>query len=207
MLARATGPRLAAEEGLLPCADGAFDLVLSCLALHWVDDLVGALVQIRRALKPDGLFVGALFGAGTLAELRQAFAEAEASRPEARIAPFAEIRDAGGLLARAGFQLPVADRDRLAVSYSDSWALMRDLRGMGEGNALTGRRRHFSRRGVFRAVAEHYRRAHGNADARIPASFEIVVLTGWAPGAGQPKPLAPGSAARRLSDALGGGGD
>ena len=205
MVRRAGRLAVVADEEFLPFAEASFDLVLSCLSLHWVNDLPGSLIQIRRVLKPDGLFLGALFGAGSLGELRAALHQAEeleAASGAPRISPFADIRDAGALLQRAGFALPVADRDRLMVSYGDPYKLMRDLRGMGETNALGARRRNFTGRNTLAAAADHYTAMHGDADGRIPASFEILLLTGWAPHADQPKPAAPGSATARLADAL-----
>ena len=180
MARRAGALTVAADEEFLPFAPASFDLVLSCLSLHWVNDLPGSLIQIRRALKPGGLFLGALFGAGSLVELRSAFERAEAGGAP-RLSPFADIRDAGALLQRSGFTLPVADRDNLSVSYGDPLALMRDLRGMGEANALSARRRNFTSPGLIRAAAAHYREMYGDDDGRVPASFEILQLTGWAP--------------------------
>lgn len=211
MVRRAGRLAVVADEEFLPFAEASFDLVLSCLSLHWVNDLPGSLIQIRRVLKPDGLFLGAMFGAGSLGELRAALDQAALDQDEARavaggggrISPFADIRDAGALLQRAGFALPVADRDTLMVSYGDPYKLMRDLRGMGESNALGARRRNFTGRNTLAAAANHYMATHGDADGRIPASFEILLLTGWAPHASQPKPAAPGSATARLADALG----
>ncbi len=205
MVHRAGGLAVVADEEFLPFAEASFDLVLSCLSLHWVNDLPGSLIQIRRVLKPDGLFLGAMFGSGSLGELRAALDQAdgrEADGAGRRISPFADIRDAGALLQRAGFALPVADWDTLMVSYGDPFKLMRDLRGMGETNALGARRRNFTGRNTLEATADHYTAMHGDADGRIPASFEILLLTGWAPHASQPKPAAPGSATVRLADAL-----
>lgn len=200
------GRVVVADEETLPFADGAFDLVLSCMGLHWVNDLPGALTQIRRCLKPDGLFLAALFGMGTLAELREVFLAAEAEMTGGagpRVSPFADLRDGAALLQRAGFALPVADADTIVVSYDDALALMRDLRGMGESNAATERpRRPLKRDTLFRA-AELYRRRFAQADGRVRARFQIIYLTGWAPHAGQPKALKPGSAKARLAPALG----
>ena len=185
--------------------DNSFDLIASLLSLHWVNDLPGALIRIRRALRPDGLFLAALFGAGTLAELRQAWATAEAQHEggvSPRVAPFAEVRDAGALLQRAGFALPVADLDAITVSYADAFALMRELRGMGETNALHERRKSFTRRATLMAAAEAYRVGFGDAEGRIPATFQVLWLTAWAPHASQQRPLRPGSAKARLADAL-----
>ena len=186
-------------------ADGSADLVVSLLSLHWVNDLPGALLRIRRILRPDGLFLAALFGAGTLTELREAWATAEAEEEggvSPRVAPFAELRDAGALLQRAGFALPVADLDAITVSYGDAFALMHELRGMGETNALHERRKSFTRRATLMAAAEAYRARFGDGEGRIPATFQVLWLTAWAPDASQQRPLRPGSAKARLADAL-----
>ncbi|MCC7016614.1 MAG: methyltransferase domain-containing protein [Rhodospirillales bacterium] len=196
-----------ADEEAVPFASGTFDLVLSALALHWTNDLPGALAQIRSSLKPDGLFLGALFGGETLKELRRALTEAEievAGGAGPRVAPFADVRDLGALLQRAGFALPVVDADMIPVSYADPLRLMRDLRGMGEGNAVAGRRKAFSRRGLFAAANERYRRGFVQSDGRLPATFQVVFLTAWAPHPDQPKPLRRGSAETSLAAALGG---
>lgn len=199
------GYRVVADEEFLPFAEGTFDLVMSNLALHWVNDLPGTLIQINRCLKPDGLLLATLFGGDTLAELRQALLEAEADLEggvSPRVSPFVDVRDAGGLLQRAGFALPVADSETITVTYDDPMKLMRDLRAMGESNALTDRRRTFSRPATLARAAAAYHQRHADADGRVPATFQIVTLTGWAPAAGQPKPLRPGSARTRLADAL-----
>jgi len=198
---------IVAEAEALPLAPGAFDLIVSALTLHWTNDLPGALLQLRHALRPDGLLLAALFGGETLGELRSAFLEAEVALEggaSPRVSPMADGRDLAGLLQRAGFALPVVDSDRLTVTYGDAFALMKDLRAMGETNALRERRRGFTRRDTLLRMVELYRDRHGGPDGRIPASFEIVTLTAWAPHASQPKPLRPGSAAARLADALGG---
>ncbi|HYC12773.1 MAG TPA: methyltransferase domain-containing protein [Stellaceae bacterium] len=197
---------LVAEAEALPFAPSSFDLVASALALHWTNDLPGALLQLRHLLRPDGMLLAALFGGETLTELRAAFLEAELELEggaSPRVAPMADARDLAGLLQRAGFALPVVDSDRLTVTYGDAFALMADLRAMGETNALRERRRGFTRRQTLLRMAELYRERHAGADGRIPASFEIVTLTAWAPHASQPKPLRPGSATTRLADALG----
>ncbi len=199
-------PTLAADEETLPFAPRSFDLIVSVLSLHWVNDLPGALIQIRRALKPDGLFLGAFLGGATLTELRTALIEAELAEEggaSPRVAPFAGLRDAGGLLQRAGFALPVADADRITVSYPDALALMRELRAMGESNTLRARRRGFTRPSTLARAAAIYGEKFAQPDGRVPASFEIVTLTGWAPHPSQPQPLKPGSATTRLADALG----
>ena len=192
-------------ETALPIADGSADLIVSVLGLHWIDDLPGALAQIKRALKPDGLFLGALFGAGTLKELRGALTEAELQArggAQARISPFADGYDAAALMQRAGFALPVTDVDRVTVRYPDLFALVRDLRAMGETNALAGVIRPLTRDIAARAAAVYAER-HAEADGRIPATFEIVQLAGWAPHESQQKPLPRGSAKMRLADVLG----
>ena len=184
---------------------GSADLIVSLMTLHWANDLPGALSQIRRALKPDGLFLGTLLGAGTLKELRGVLTEAELAErggAQARVSPFADGFDGAGLLQRAGFALPVADVDRLTVRYPDLFALIRDLRAMGETNVLAGAIRPLTRPIIARAAALYSER-HGEADGRIPATFEIVNLAGWAPHESQPKPLPRGSARVRLADALG----
>lgn len=195
-----------AVADLLDLGEGAHDLVIHGLALHWANDPVGQLIQCRRALRPDGLLIACLFGGQTLHELRAVLAEAEAAVTgglSPRVAPMAEIRDLGGLMQRAGLALPVADSQSLTVSYEGIFPLMRDLRAMGEGNALSDRRRHPTRRAVFLEAARLYAETFPAEDGRIRATFEIVTLTGWAPDSSQQQPLRPGSAAARLSDALG----
>ena len=203
---RLPGARLVPDDEVLDLAEGAHDLVVHALALHWANDPVGQLVQARRALRPDGLFLGVLFGGRTLHELRASLAEAEIAVTgglSPRVAPMGEIRDLGALLQRAGFALPVADGSALTVTYETPFHLMRDLRAMGEGNALAERHRHPAPRALFAEAARHYAAAFGREDGRIPASFEMIVLTGWAPDETQPRPLRPGSARTRLADALG----
>ena len=198
--------RLVADDERLPFRPESLDLVVSLLSLHWTNDLVGALVQIRRALKPDGLFIGALFGRGTLTELRQSLIEAEAEITGGaglRVSPFADGADAAGLLQRAGFALPVADVETVTVRYSHPLKLMADLRAMGETNALNERARQPLTRPVLARAFEIYLERFGLPDGRIPATFEIVNLTGWAPHPSQQQPLKPGSAKMRLADALG----
>ena len=194
-----------ADEEALPFRDASLDLVVSALALQFVNDLPGTLIQIRRALKPDGLFLAAMIGGESLAELRAAFAEAEAEIEggvSPRVAPFADLRYLGALLQRAGFALPVTDVDRVTVRYASPMALMHDLRRMGAGNALTERRRTPLRRATLRRMLEVYAERYADADGRIRATFEVVWLSGWAPHESQQKPLAPGSAKTRLADAL-----
>ena len=198
--------RVAADEEALPFADGSLDLVVSALALQFVNDLPGTLIQIRRALKPDGLFLAALIGGDTLTELREAFAAAESEIEggvSPRVAPFADVRELGALLQRAGFALPVVDSDRLTVRYDSVFALMRDLRRMGATNALSERRRVPLKRATLHAWRKSMRERFADADGRLRATFEIAWLSGWAPHESQQKPLKPGSAQARLADALG----
>ncbi len=183
----------------------AHDLLIHGLCLHSANDPVGQLVQARRSLLPDGLMIAALFGGQTLHELRSSFAKAEAELEggiSPRVAPMGDIRDLGGLISRAGLALPVADSQKLTVTYETPLHLMQDLRKMGEVNALTERRKTFTRRSTLNRMIEIYTDNFAQADGRIPATFEIVFLTGWAPSATQPKPLRPGSATTRLADVL-----
>lgn len=194
-----------ADEDTLALSPGEQDLVVHALALHWANDPVGQLVQCRRALRPDGLFMALMFGGQTLHELRASLAEAEAEVTgglSPRVLPMGEIRDLGGLLGRAGFALPVADSFTKTVLYRDAFHLMRDLRAMGEGNALQARLRHPTKRAVLVRAAAIYATRFGTPEGRIPATFEIICLTGWAAHESQQKPLRPGSAAARLADAL-----
>jgi SAM-dependent methyltransferase len=201
-----SGSPVAADEEALPFRDGSLDLVVSALALGFVNDLPGTLIQIRRALRPDGLLLASLAGGDTLTELRQAFAAAEVEIEDGispRVAPFADVRELGALLQRAGFALPVADVERLTVRYASPVALMHDLRRMGAANALVERRRRPLRRALLERMVAIYGERFSDPDGRIRATFEIVWLSGWAPHASQQKPLAPGSARQRLADALG----
>ncbi|NEX93976.1 methyltransferase domain-containing protein [Caulobacter sp. 17J65-9] len=205
MLANRPGPRVVVDEERLPFAPESLDLVVSTLALHWTNDLPGALVQIRRALKPDGLFLGAFFGGLTLTELRQALLQAEdeiRGGTGPRVSPFADAFDAAGLLQRAGFALPVSDVDRVTVRYSHPLKLLADLRTMGETNVLLDRPKRPLSRAVLARACEIYIERFAEADGRVPATFEIVTATGWAPHESQQKPLKPGSAKVRLADAL-----
>jgi SAM-dependent methyltransferase len=195
-----------ADEEALPFAEGSLDLLVSALALQFVNDLPGALIQIRRALKPDGLLLAALIGGDSLIELRSAFAAAESEMEggaSPRVAPFADIRELGGLLQRAGFALPVVDSERVTVRYDSALALMRDLRRMGATNILHERLRTPLKRGTLERVREIYADRFADADGRVRATFEIIWLSGWVPHESQQKPLKPGSAAQRLADALG----
>jgi SAM-dependent methyltransferase len=205
---RADRPELAvvADEEVLPLRDASLDLVVSALALQFVNDLPGTLIQIRRALVPDGLLLAALAGGDTLTELRQAFAAAEAEIEggiSPRVVPFADVRDMGALLQRAGFALPVTDVDRVTARYPSPIALLHDLRRMGAANPLVERSRRPLRRATLRRMVEIYGDRFSDRDGRVRATFEIVWLSGWAPHASQQKPLAPGSARQRLADALG----
>ncbi|CAA7621241.1 methyltransferase domain-containing protein [Magnetospirillum sp. SS-4] len=201
-------PTLAADEEWLPFAPASFDLVISSLSLHWVNDLPGTLAQIRRVLKPDGLFLAAVLGAGTLTELRQSLMEAELAEEggvSPRVSPFADVRDLGALLQRAGFALPVVDTDAIAVTYADPMRLLADLRGMGETNAVAEQRKGLTRRATLLHAISAYQGRFAGPDGRLPATFQVMTLTGWAPHPGQQKPLAPGAATHHLSDILGGG--
>lgn len=193
------------EEDVLPFAPESLDLVVSMLSLHLVDDLPGTLVQIRRALVPDGLFLACLLGGQTLHELRDALMAAElelSGGVSPRVIPFLDVRDLGGLLQRAGFALPVTDTDRVTVRYADMFGLLADLRAMGATNPLVERSRRPTPRRLFLRAAEIYAERHTDPDGRLRATFEIVWASGWSPHESQQKPLAPGSAEMRLADAL-----
>ena len=206
LLAQCHGTRVAGDLESLPLAPASVDLAVSALALHLTNDLPGALTQIRRAVKPDGLFMGCLLGGATLRELREAWLVAEAELTggaSPRVAPFADVRDLGGLLQRAGFALPVVDSETLTVTYATPFALMAEIKAMGASNMLVERsRRPVTRRLVARA-AEVYTERFGLANGRVPATFEVITLTAWVPHESQPKPLRPGSATSSLADALG----
>jgi len=199
------GLGVAADEEFLPFAAASFDLVVSAMALHWVNDLPGCLIQIRRILKPDGLFLGAFPGGTTLSDLRAALLDAEAELEGGagpRVSPFADVRDGGDLLQRAGFALPVATSETLNVSYASPMALVQDLRGMGETNSVKSRRRGFSRSATLARALALYQERLGGRDGRITAGFEIIMLTGWAPAPGQPTPLTLGSGETSLKSVL-----
>ena len=199
-------PFVVADEEALPFRDASLDLVVSGLALHSANDLPGVLSQIRRALKPDGLFLAALLGGETLIELRQVFAQAESEidgGASPRVAPFADLRQLGALLQRAGFALPVTDVEHVTVRYSSAFDLMHELRRMGAANTLVARRRVPLRRTTVMQMADVYARSFADADGRIRATFDIMWLSGWAPHPNQQQPLKPGSAKARLADALG----
>lgn len=189
-----------------PLRESEVDLLLFGLDLHACNDPVGTLIQCRRALRPDGLLLATLFGGETLHQLRVCLAEAEAAEEgglSPRVFPMGDLRDLGALLQRAGFALPVADTETLTVWYESPLALMRDLRAMGETNVLTGRRRTALRRATLMRALEIYASRYARVDGKVPATFELVTLTGWAPSSAQQKPLRPGSASARLADALG----
>jgi len=198
------GATIIADDDILDLQEGAHDLVIHAMSLHWANDPVGQLVQARRALQPDGLMLGVFFGGKTLHELRTALSAAEVAVTgglSPRVAPMGEIRDLGSLLQRAGFALPVADAISLPVAYKSARHLMHDLRAMGEANAMKARNRAPLRRAVLDETERQYRAMFADGD-RIRATFELIVLTGWAPSPDQPKPLRPGSATARLADAL-----
>ncbi len=206
LLAQCEEPRVCGDEEVLPFKSASLDLVVSGLSLHLVNDLPGTLIQIRRALKPDGLFLAALLGGRTLHELREAFLQAESELDgggSPRVAPFADVRELGALLQRADLALPVADADTVNVTYPTALDLMRELRAMGASNMLVDRRKTFLRRATLLRAAEIYAERHATPDGRVRATFEIVTMTGWAPHASQQAPLQPGSASGRLADALG----
>jgi len=206
MLRRAHGLRVAADEEYLPFAPGSFDLVMSAGALQWVNDVPGALAQIQRILKPDGMFLAVVPGGQTLRELRECLLAAElhvSGGAGPRVSPFIDVRDAGALLQRAQFALPVADTEMLTVSYPTPLDLMFDLRGMGQANALCEAQKRFSRRGTLMRAAALYREKYGDTEGRAQATFELVTLTGWKPDASQPKPARRGSGKLSLALALG----
>ena len=195
-----------ADEETLALETQSHDLVIHAMCLHWANDPVGQMIQARRALCPDGLFLAVMFGGETLHELRAALAQAESDLYgglSPRVAPMAEIRELGALLQRAGYALPVADSLPMKVSYASARHLMQDLRAMGEGNALAGRWKNGAQRRLIEQACKIYKERFGDEHGRIPASFDMIFLTGWAPDASQPQPLRPGSASARLADALG----
>lgn len=194
------------DDDVLELAPNSHDLVVHAMALHWANDPVGQLIQCARALRPDGLLLAVCPGGQTLHELRAALATAEAELSGGmapRVLPMGDVRDLGALLQRAGLALPVADSAPLTVTYASLWHLMRDLRDMGEANALSDRLRRPTRRSVLTRAAELYASAHGSEGGGITATYDIITLTGWAPDSSQPQPLRPGSATARLADALG----
>jgi SAM-dependent methyltransferase len=201
----APAPDLVTDDERLPFADNALDLFVSALTLQWANDLPGALIQIRRSLRPDGLFLATLLGGDTLTELREALRDAEAELTggiSPRVLPFAEVRDLGALLQRAGFALPVADQDRLTLRYDSALHLMRDLKAMGAGNVLAERQRTPPPARLLLRAAEIYAERFSDPDGRVRATFTLVSLSGWVPHESQQKPLRPGSAKTSLADAL-----
>lgn len=197
--------KIVPDEDVLSLDRSRHDLVIHAMGLHWANDPLGQLVQCRLALRPDGLFMAQFLGGRTLQQLRACLAHAEASITggvSPRVLPMAEIRDLGDLLHRAGFAMPVADSTLQTVLYRSPYVLLGDLRAMGETNALTGRLRHPTRRSIVTEAMALYTSTYCDADGRVPASFEIISLTGWAPDESQPKALRPGSAQQRLADAL-----
>ena len=206
MLAGRGGSRVVLDEERLPFAPASLDLAVSTLGLHWTNDVVGALIQVRRALKPDGLFIGAFLGGATLTELRQSLVAAESEilgGAGSRVSPFADTQDAASLLQRAGFALPVADLDRITVTYEHPLKLLADLRQMGETNVLADRHPRGLTRALLARTSEIYAARFSDPDGRVRATFEIITLTGWAPHESQQVPLKPGSAKMRLAEALG----
>jgi NADH dehydrogenase [ubiquinone] 1 alpha subcomplex assembly factor 5 len=198
-------PDVVADEEFLPFASGSLDAVVSNLSLHWVNDLPGALLQIRQALRPDGLFLAALLGGESLKELRQCLMEAElevTGGASPRVSPFADSHDIGALMQRAGFALPVVDSDIITVDYSTPLKLMQDLRGMGASNATRNRLMKPTRRSVILRAAQLYQEKFADAEGGVPATFEVIYAIGWAPHETQQKPLRPGSAQNRLAEAL-----
>lgn len=198
-------PRILPTAEVLEVEPGSADLVMHVFDLHWSNDPVGQLIQCRRALRPDGMLLALFLGGQTLTELRACLGQAEIEVTgglSPRIAPMGEIRDMGALLQRAGFALPVADSDVVRVDYSSPLKLLSDLRAMGEGNALNERLRRPTRRAVMMRAVELYLQTHGDAEGRVPATFEMVTLTGWAPHESQQQPLRPGSARASLAQAL-----
>lgn len=194
------------DHDTLALAVNSFELVIHAMCLHWANDPVGQLIQCRRALREDGLFLGVMLGGQTLHELRSALSEAESQVTgglSPRVTPMGDIRDLGALIQRAGLALPVADGNTLTAEYRNLNHLMHDLRSMGETNVLSARLRHPTQRAMFETADRIYQSHFANDTGRIPATFDIITLTGWAPSDSQPKPLRPGSAQARLADALG----
>jgi len=197
---------LIADDEALPLAPGSVDLIVSALGLQWANDLPGALIQARQALRPDGLFLAALAGGQTLTELRQALFEAETGvlgGASPRVIPMADVRDLGQLLQRAGFALPVADRDSLTVRYDSAFGLFADLRAMGASNPLVDRARNPAGRRLFARAAQAYEERFSDPEGRVRATFELIYLAGWAPDASQQQPARRGSAQVNLADFFG----
>jgi SAM-dependent methyltransferase len=205
MVARVDGLRLVADEEALPFGADMFDLVLSCFGLHWVNDLPGTLAQVRHALRPDGLFLAAMAGGATLPELREALMRAELELDGGaglRVSPFVDVRDAGSLLQRAGLAMPMVDIEAITVTYDNPLKLMQELRGMGEANALRERPRRPLGRATLLRAAEIYRDLFADGRGRVPATFQILMLSGWKPAPTQPQPLRRGSGRVSLAEAL-----
>ena len=205
MAARGEGPAVVADEEFLPFKAASLDAVVSNLSLHWVNDLPGALLQIRQALKTDGLFMATLLGGETLKELRQCLMEAElivTGGASPRVSPFVDMRDMGALMPRAGFALPVVDAEKITVHYSSPLKLMRDLRGMGAANITHNRPQGFTRKAVLLEAARLYQEKFSESGGEVTATFEAVFVIGWAPAESQQKPLKPGTAKTRLAQAL-----
>lgn len=197
---------VAADEELLPFAPSSFDMVISNLSMHWINDLPGAMIQAQQALKPDGVFLSAFLGGETLHELRRCMMDAEigiTGGVSPRVSPMADLPDAAGLLQRAGFALPVVDSETLHVSYENVFGLMRDLRGMGESNTIINRSRIPLRRDVLMETARLYAERFSDDEGRITATFQIIFMIGWRPHESQQQPLRPGSAKNRLAEVLG----
>ncbi len=198
-------PKLVADDELIPFGMESVDLFISILTFQHVNDLPGVLIQLRRALRPDGLLLAAMFGGETLTELRDALGQAEVEIRRGispRVFPFVDVRDAGGLLQRAGFALPVVDSDVVTVTYRSLIDLMHDLRGMGQSNILLDRSKRPLSKSIVARAEDIYRRAHADENGKLKATFEILYLTGWAPHESQQKPMRPGTAKARLADAL-----
>ncbi|MER9594297.1 methyltransferase domain-containing protein [Mesorhizobium sp. M0244] len=196
---------LVAPPETVPFEPESLDLAVSLLSLQAMNDIPGMLVQIRRALKPDGLFLGAFAGTGTLSEMRESLLAAETELyggASPRVIPFTDVRDAGALLQRAGLALPVADVETITVRYDSLFGLIADLRAMGETSALIDRSRRPGTRALFARAAEIYAERFSDADGRVRASFSMVWMSGWAPDASQQKPLKPGSAKISLKTIL-----
>ncbi len=199
------GTKVIMDDEFIPFTPGYFDLIGSVLSLHWVNDLPGTLIQISRCLKSDGLFLAAMFGSDTLIELKDCLVQAEIEVKggmSPRVSPFLDVRDAGSLMQRAGFALPVTDTDTLTLKYQNAFALMHELRGMGEANALVERQKTFTGRRVLLRAAEIYQEKYQDSEGQIPATFQIVYLGGWAAHESQQQPLKPGSAQSSLKDVL-----
>jgi len=209
MAQKSGGISFAADEEFLPIKSESLDLVLSNLSLHWVNDLPGAFVQIRQALKQDGFFMASMLGEHTLHQLRESLMTAETELEgglSPRVSPYATVQDIGHLLQRAGFTMPVVDIDTITVSYSDMFKLMHDLRGMGETGSVSERRKNFTRRATLMRAAQHYMETFAGegdvGEGRVPATFDIIFMTAWSPHPDQPKAAKPGSATVSLADFL-----